>query len=254
MNPLFVFGPMFDMASMLAQQVLRNEVESDRVYEAVIGKVADNKDPLKLGRVKLIYPVLSEDNTSDWSPIIMLGASKNRGWFFIPEIHDEVLLLFEHGNVHRPIVLGALWNGPDKPPDRNDGGNPRRVIKSRAGSRIIFDDGQKLIIEDGTGKGRITLDAGANKITIEALEGDVCFQSPSGDMKVVAGSAELTAGSNVEIHAGAAMAWGSGGGTKISGSGGVTMSGARVNINCGTAQSPEAPTASPEDVADPYGS
>ena len=85
----------------------------------------------------------------------MLGAGKNRGWFFIPENDDEVLCLFEHGDMERPLVVGALWNGKDKPPDKNPGGNPRRVIKSRAGSKITFDDDQmKLIIEDGSGKGK----------------------------------------------------------------------------------------------------
>jgi uncharacterized protein involved in type VI secretion and phage assembly len=247
--------PLYDLASVFAQQIITSELESDRVYEPVIGLVTDNKDPQKLGRVKIKFPVLSDSDTSYWAPIIMLGASKNRGWFFIPEKDDEVLCLFEHGELERPLVVGALWNGKDKPPDKNPGGNPRRVIKSRQGSKIIFDDDQnKLIIEDGTGKGRITLDAGGNKIVIEAIDGDVCFQSPAGDTKVVAKTAAFKAGTNVEIHAGSAMAWGTDATAKINGGGGVTMTGAKVNINCGNASAPAAPTTSPQDVADPYGS
>src|SRR5690606_24339835 len=124
------------------------------------------------------------------------------------------------------IVVGALWNGKDKPADKNPGGNPRRVIKSRQGSKITFDDDEmKLIIEDGTGKGRITFDSNANKIIIEALEGDVCFQAPEGDVKVVAKSAEVAANTNVEIHAGNKMAWGTSASATINGGGGVTMSG-----------------------------
>jgi uncharacterized protein involved in type VI secretion and phage assembly len=247
--------PLYDLASAFAAQIHTAEAESSKCYEAVIAIVTDNKDPQKLGRVKVKFPVLSERDTSWWCPIVMLGAGKNRGWFFIPEVDDEVLCLFEHGDLDRPVVIGALWNGKDKPADKNPGGNPRRVIKSRQGSKITFDDDQmKIIIEDGGGKGKITFDSNANKILIEALEGDVCFQSPKGDTKIVAKSVELTATSNVEIHAGEKMAWGTGAAAKITGSGGVTMSGAKVNVNCGVAQMPAAPTAEPKEVKDPYGS
>lgn len=247
--------PFYDLQSLFAAQIQQAEAESGKVYEPMIGLVTDNKDPQKLGRVKVKLMVVSETDTSWWCPIVMSGAGKNRGWFFIPEIDDEVLCLFEHGDLGRPLVVGAMWNGKDKAPDKNPGGNPRRMIRSRQNSKITLDDEEnKIIIEDGTGKGKITFDSGANKIIIEALEGDVCFQSPQGDMKIVAKSAQFKAGTNVEIHAGRAMAWGTDTSATIDGGTGVTMSGQKVNINTGGAQAPTAPTADPQDVADPYGS
>jgi uncharacterized protein involved in type VI secretion and phage assembly len=246
--------PLYDLSSVFAAQIRTAESEGNRVYEPMIGLVTDNKDPSKLGRVKVKIPVLHADQTTWWCPLVMLGAGKNRGWFFIPEVDDEVLVLFEHGDMDRPIVIGALWNGKDKPPDKNPGGNPRRMIKSRAGSKITFDDDQmKLIIEDGTGKGRLTFDSNANKITIESLAGDVCIQAPTGDVVIVAKEAEFKAGTNLEIHAGSAMAWGTDAKATIKGSD-VTLSGSTSNDNCGSAQAPTAPTASPQDIADPYGS
>jgi uncharacterized protein involved in type VI secretion and phage assembly len=246
--------PLYDLASVFADQIHTAEAEATRVYEPVIGIVTDNKDPSKLGRVKLKIPILSDQDSTYWCPIIMLGAGKNRGWFYIPEKDDEVLVMFEHGDLNRPLVVGALWNGKDKPPDKNPGGNPRRVIKSRLGSKVTFDDEkEQLIIEDGVQKGRITFDAKANKITIESLDGDVCFQSPADDMIIVAKSIEMTATTNLEIHAGEAMAWGAGGSATIKSSA-TTLSGAKVNTSCGSAQMPTAPTTSPQDVADPYGS
>jgi len=246
--------PLYDLASVFADQIRTAETESTRIYEPAIGIVTDNKDPSKLGRVKLKIPILSDQDSTYWCPIIMLGAGKNRGWFFIPEKDDEVLVMFEHGDVNRPLVVGALWGGKDKPPDKNPGGNPRRMIKSRLGSKITFDDEkEQLIIEDGVQKGRITIDAKANKITIESLDGDVCFQSPADDMTIVAQSIEMTASSNLEIHAGGAMAWGAGASATIKSSA-TTLSGAKVNTNCGSSQMPTAPTTSPQDVADPYGS
>jgi len=249
--------PHYDLATYFAGQIHEAEGEAHKVYEPVIGVVTDNKDPQKLGRVKLKMPILSDDDTSFWTPIVMLGASKNRGWFFIPEIDDEVLVLFEHGDLDHPLVIGALYNGKDKPPDNNqDGKNDRRVIKSRQGSRVLFDDGDspKVVIEDGAGKARITIDSQNNKIIIESLQGDVCFQSPQGEMKINAQSAELKATQNLEIHAGSAMAWGTDSSAKVNGGGSVTLSGSQVNMNCGNAQAPQAPETDPKDIDDPYGS
>jgi uncharacterized protein involved in type VI secretion and phage assembly len=246
--------PIYDLASVFADQIRTAETEANRVYEPMVALVTDNKDPNKLGRVKVKIPVLSNTDTSWWAPIVMLGAGKNRGWFFIPEVDDEVLVIFEHGDVNRPLVVGALWGGKDKPPDKNPGGNPRRVIKSREGSKITFDDEkEQLIFEDGLGKGKLTFDAKANKITIESLSGDVCFQAPTGDVQILAKELEMKATSNIEIHAGSNMAIGTDGKATIKGSD-VTCSGSTSNDNCGSAQAPPAPTADPQDVPDPYGS
>lgn len=251
MRPLFLY----DLASVFAEQIRTAEAEGSRVYEPMIGIVTDNKDPQKLGRVKVKLPVLSQAETTWWAPIVMLGAGKNRGWFFIPEIDDEVLVMFEHGDMDHPLVVGALWNAKDAPPDKNPGGNPRRVIKSRAGSKITFDDEtNQLIIEDGGGVGKITFEADANKITIEARSGDVCLQAPSGDLQIAANEAELTAGDRLEVVAGSSMALGAGSVIEINGGASMTLSGAQASANCGKASMPQAPQPSPQDVADPYGS
>jgi len=251
MRPL---KPFYDLPGFFAQQIQTAETEAAKIYEPIIGLVTENKDPQKLGRVKVAFQVLSKSDATWWCPLVMLGAGKNRGWFFIPEIGDEVLMMFEHGDADRPIVVGSLWNGKDKPSDKNPGGVPRRLIKSRQGNKILFDDeGKKIVIEDGGGKGRITLDAGGNKIIIEALEGDVCVQAPKGELKIVAKSMEIEAKTNLEVHAGSKMAWGIGQKATIKGSA-VTIAGSKGNGNCGVAQKPTAPTATPAEVKDPYGS
>jgi uncharacterized protein involved in type VI secretion and phage assembly len=246
-----------DLFAYFTSQIHQAESESSKVYEAVVGVVTDKKDPTKIGRVKVKVPILSDDDATFWLPISMHGAGKNRGWFFIPEPDDEVLVMFEHGSMDRGVVIGALWNGQDKPPDNNsDGKNDRRVIKSRQNSRIVLDDGDSpnIIIEDGGGKGRITLDAKNNKIIIEALDGDVCLQTPQGKMQIVAKMVDMKAtNGGIEIYAGSTMSFGTDKGATVSGSSGVTFAGSNHNNNNGQAQAPQAPTASPQDIDDPYG-
>jgi phage baseplate assembly protein gpV len=249
-----------DLQQLLSEQVLAERLESHKVYDAVIGVVTDNKDPDKLARVKVKMPAINADETSRWAHIVMLGAGKNRGWFFIPEVDDEVLIIFEHGDPNRPVVIGALWNGVDKVPDKLKAADQIRQIKSRdpgngKGSRVKFDDKEdKIIIEDGTEKARITFDAKNNKIIIEALEGDVCFQAPEGELKIVAKEAEFKAGKNIAIEFGKSFGLGGDQKINIAGKQSVKITGGpNVNINSG-GTAPTAAEAEPVDVDDPYGS
>jgi uncharacterized protein involved in type VI secretion and phage assembly len=244
--------PITDLASFFFHQIRTEQEEAGRMYDPVIGIVTDNKDPDKLARVKVKIPTLSADDTTWWCPVIAMGAGKNRGWFFIPEVDDEVLVMFEHGDMQRPIVVGALWNGKDKPPEKNPGGNPKRVFKSRAGDLIEFDDdGGKVTISDGGGKGVVILDQ-TNKITIKAKDGDVCLQSPTGELTIVAKEADFQASQALEILTPqGALKIGAGGKALI---GGKMLQVAAQPCNLGASAADFAePSASPAEVADPYG-
>jgi uncharacterized protein involved in type VI secretion and phage assembly len=103
--------------------------------------VVDNKDPEKLGRVKVKFPTLPDAPESFWARLVMPMAGQARGWMTIPEIGDEVLVSFVHGNHDDAIVVGSLYNGVDVPPYANeDGDNNLRVFQSRSGHRVTFDD------------------------------------------------------------------------------------------------------------------
>lgn len=107
----------------------------------VEGIVTNNVDPEKLGRVQVKFPTLPEAPESDWARLAMPMAGQNRGWMTIPEIDDEVLVSFVHGDINHAIVVGSLYNGVDTPPYANeDGKNNLRVFQSRSGHRLTFDD------------------------------------------------------------------------------------------------------------------
>lgn len=75
-----------------------------------------------------------------WARMATLAAGKNRGSWFLPDIGDEVLVAFEAGHPSRPVVVGALWNGEDSPPVDAEYGNEVKVLRTRSGSEIRFND------------------------------------------------------------------------------------------------------------------
>jgi|GEM_PF-571564 len=131
-------------------------------------------------RVKVKYPWLSEQDKSYWARIVVPMAGPDRGTYFLPEPNDQVLVVFEHGDVNRPLVIGALWSKKQEPVEVNDSGkNNTKLIKSRAGHRIIFDDkegAEKITIVDRTKKNKIVLDSG-NKIVKIECDGDIVIKS-----------------------------------------------------------------------------
>lgn len=103
--------------------------------------VTDNVDPEKLGRVRVKFPTLPDGPESWWARLAMPMAGQERGWMTIPEIGDEVIVSFVHGDHDNAIVLGSVYNGVDTPPYANeDGKNNLRVFQSRSGHRLTFDD------------------------------------------------------------------------------------------------------------------
>ena len=137
--------------------------------------VTNNSDPEDLGRVKVQIPWLGEDIESDWIRVSSPGAGAERGLSYLPEVGDETLIAFEHGNVHRPYVLGGLWNSKDKPNAPNSkavGGGKvnQRLITSRTGHIILLDDtdgAEQIVIRDKTGNNELVIDSPSNTMTIK---------------------------------------------------------------------------------------
>lgn len=186
--------------------------ETGRIYGMVVGVVTNNQDPDGLGRVKVRFPWLSQEHESNWARMVAPMAGNDRGFYTLPEVDDEVLVAFEHGQVERPYVLGALWNGKDKMPANNDDGdNNIRVFKSRSGHVIRLDDtagAEKIEIVNGAGKESLVLDTAANTITLTA-DMDVVIESKNGMVKLTGkkgveitapgGPAKLEAGKDLDV-------------------------------------------------------
>jgi uncharacterized protein involved in type VI secretion and phage assembly len=193
---------------MLGMSLLSNALSEmdreDRFYGVTIAEVTNNKDEAKLGRVKVKFPWLSDTDESFWARVLTPMAGGDRGMYFLPEVGDEVLVAFEHGNIEFPYILGALWNGKDKPPETNeDGKNNKRTIKSRSGHTITLDDTdgeEKIEIVDKSKKNSIVVNAKENTITISA-DADITLKSSNGKLILSGKEIQLDSKGDVKIKA-----------------------------------------------------
>lgn len=203
-----------------------NGRRSSGIQGVVIGIVTNNEDPDGMGRVKVKFPWLSDADESNWARIATPMAGAERGIYFLPEVDDEVLVAFEHGDVRLPYVIGALWNGQDAPPEDNaDGSNNIRVIKSRSGHiiRLNDEDGrEKIEIIDKSEKNSIVIDTAENTIAI-TTDKDITFSATQGTIKLEAQNIEITSSAETKIEAGSEMG--------VEAAATMNIKGATVNIN-----------------------
>lgn len=165
-----------DLFSTLAPQ---KQLEPGQTL--LVGIVTDNEDPEGWGRVKVKFPTLTEEHASNWARVVAIGAGKERGFDCLPEINDEVLVAFEHGDIHRPYIIGAVWNGKDATPnpvkdDVADGKVRLRTFKTRVGHKIQFVEEDK----GSSKKGAYIETAGGHKLIINDSEKFVEIETSGG--------------------------------------------------------------------------
>jgi phage baseplate assembly protein V len=130
-------------------------MKPDSMRGMVIGTVVGVADGERQGRVQVQFPWLDDEIKSTWASMVAPFAGADRGVFWMPEVGDEVLVGFVHGDFQHAFILGAMWNGQAGSPSPD----PRqRMMRSKNGHTIRFVDstpkgGNKgaLIIEDAHG-------------------------------------------------------------------------------------------------------
>jgi uncharacterized protein involved in type VI secretion and phage assembly len=192
----------------ILDQLANDNSDGNRINGIASGIVTNNQDPDELGRVKLFFPWLSDDNETDWARVVTLMAGSGMGSFFLPEVDDEVLVAFEHGDINCPYVIGSLWNGKQKPPETNsDGKNNIRKITSRSGHEIVLNDddsgkqekieihtkaGHKIVMDDSAGGEKIEIvdKTGSNKMLIDSMQNSINIESAM-QLKIKATTVEI---------------------------------------------------------------
>ena len=113
------------------------EESKKKYYGVTVGKVINPLDPMMLGRVQVQLPFIDSLDLSPWARIALPMAGMLHGTYFIPNLNDEVLVAFEHGDVNAPYIIGSLWNAMAPPPLQSP--VPQiRAIRTLAGNQIVF--------------------------------------------------------------------------------------------------------------------
>jgi type VI secretion system secreted protein VgrG len=217
--------------------------------------VKDNKDPEKMGRVRVNFFWQEKNQMSPWIRAVNPYSANERGFYFIPEIDDEVLVGFEGGDAEKPFVMGSMYHGKNKPnASWPDADNSFKGILTKSKLKIEFDDkkkqttietpaGNKAVLSDD-GKSIILHDQNQNKV--EMTTSGISLESMK-DIKITSKSkitidgtagvditstadAKIT-GLNVNLNANVGFKAQGNATAEISAAGQTTVKGALVMIN-----------------------
>jgi len=178
--------------------------------EFVFGTISDNADPDKQARVKATYSLQGEEAETPWLPVTSIYATNEAGVFFLPEVGDQVVMVFMDTNHTTGFILGSLWHQDNTPPEteentgsdlNGDGDNNLQFIKSRSGNMIILDD--------KSGEEKVQLIASGGKTRLEFLLADEIINLETdkditimakGKIQVEAEEAELTCSKGLKVE------------------------------------------------------
>ncbi|WP_108868970.1 type VI secretion system Vgr family protein [Aquimarina aquimarini] len=135
--------------------------------------VTENADPDGLSRIKVQFPWQKPDGEmTPWLRMMTPHSGGEKGFHFIPEVGEEVLVGFEGGNAERPYIMGALYTGTQNPQSWGTQANDVKAIRTRSGHTIELNDSKGTEFISITDKNRniIHIDTANNDITISAGE------------------------------------------------------------------------------------
>jgi type VI secretion system secreted protein VgrG len=184
--------------------------------------VKDNKDPEKLGRVKVNFFWQESHLMSPWIRIVHPYAANKRGFYFIPEIDDEVLVDFEGGDAEKPFVAGSMYHGKNKPHEAwPNNKNSFKGIVTKSNLRIEFDDEKKITTIDTPGGNKIVVSDDQKSIVLNDVNKNKVELSPDGILLDSMKEIRLTSKSKIKIDGTA--------GVEIASTADVKVSGLNIN-------------------------
>jgi uncharacterized protein involved in type VI secretion and phage assembly len=172
------------------------------VYPAI---VTDIVDPDSLGRVEVSLPWLGADGADvrAWATLLSPYADDDQGFQVLPEVDTQVVVAFEAGSLRRPYIVGCAWNGRESMPVSPAAPNNKRVIKTRSGSLLEFDDSDgavKVTLSTSSGH-KLVLNDAPQEVTLTHQNGCTIVMNTAGQVKITANSTVEVTAAAVNVHA-----------------------------------------------------
>jgi len=172
-----------------------------------------------MGRVRVTFEW--GDAESPWLRMITPHAGKDRGFYFVPEVGDEVLVGFELGRDRSPYVIGSLYNGKNAQPDQFSDKDDIKIIRTRSGNEVIFDDTGVITIRNE--KNTIELNCESDGTLTVKTDGELVLKAGK-DLTLEAGGAvKMTAGKEFSVSAGQDFKVAANGNAEVKATGNATL-------------------------------
>ena len=173
------------------------DVHADRwygLYPATVAKLAEDPEHRQRIKVNLDWLPRSDGTgpVTAWATVVSPYADADQGLRILPEIGSTVVVGFQAGYPDRPYVLGGTWNGVAHMPDEPDDANNLRVLRTRSGTRLEFDDTKGAVAVRLSVAGP---DGPVHRLVLDDAQGTITIESASG------ASVTLTADGGVSIDA-----------------------------------------------------
>jgi uncharacterized protein involved in type VI secretion and phage assembly len=167
--------------------------------------VTDIVDSDRLGRIEVKFPWLGSEGDAVRARATLLSpyADDDQGFVALPAVGTEVAVIFEAGDLRRPYIVGSAWNGQEMMPLTPTRPNNKRLIKSRAGSLLEFDDTSgtaKVTISMQSGH-TVVLDDGAQQVQIQHANGSVITLDIAGRIAIQANATVEVTAASLNVHA-----------------------------------------------------
>lgn len=203
-------------------------------------------DPDSKQRIRIALPMITGAEDGVWARLGLPYAGKGTGFDFLPEVGDEVVVGFMAGDPSHPVVLGAMHSPRNAGPLEGEADNPRKILQTRSGIRLTFDDTRKAVIIETPGGAQVTLDDDAGEVSLKDQNGNVAtfasggitLSSPkditldaTGNVVIKAAQDVTAKGLNVTAEAQVGATVKGNASAEVSASGTTTVKGAMVMIN-----------------------
>lgn len=172
------------------------------LYPAIVTNLVDQDG---LGRIEVSFPWLGADGATvrAWATLLSPYADQDQGFQVLPERDTQVVVGFEAGSLRRPYIVGSAWNGKESLPVSPEKANNKRIIKTRSGSILEFDDtggAVKVTLSTKSGHQLILKDS-PQEVSLEHRNGCKITMNAAGQVKIDATSTVDITASVVNVHA-----------------------------------------------------